>query len=289
MATPKKTDVASVKSAAQLPAGMSMEDILADSGAGTENMGMDDIAVPYLYILQTNSPQVDEDSEAHVKGAKSGMFYNNVTGEVYEGRETGLTVIPCAYERKYVEWIDRDSGGGGYVADHDIDSNILQETTPNEKGIPILGNGHLVVETAYHYVYFLNPIDGQWDQIIIPMKSTFLKKSRRWNKTLMSTLVPGTSARAPRWLYPYQLKTVKETKNNNTWSNFDITRLPDPVTSEQYMQAKAFAKLMEEGLITRAKESDVGGLKETDDDGGNGGGARADGSVGHAGKDEMPF
>lgn len=281
MATKPKTEVASVKESAQLPAGMSMDDLLADSGAGTSDMSMDDIAVPYLYILQSNSPQVNADHELYVQGAAAGMFYNNVSGEVYDGRTTGLKVIPCAYERKYVEWIDRDSGGGGYVADHDIDSGILSETKPNEKGIPILGNGHLIIETAYHYVYMFNPHTSVWEEIIIPMKSTFLKKSRRWNKTLMTTLIPGTTNRAPRWLYPYQLKTVKESKNNNTWSNFDISRLPDMVTSEQYQSAKAFAKLMEEGLITRAKETDTGDLK-------SGSEAESDGRNDKGG-DEMPF
>lgn len=266
MAAAKSTGVASVKESAQLPAGMSMEDLLADSGAGVDNMGMDDVAVPYLYVLQTNSPQVNPDSDSHIEGAMAGMFYNNVSGEVYDGRKEGLTVIPCAYERKYVEWIPRDSGGG-YVADHDIESGILSETTPNEKGIPCLRNGNLIVETAYHYVYFLNPKDGQWDQIIIPMKSTFLKKSRRWNKTLMSTLIPGTANRAPRWLYPYQLKTVKESKNDQTWSNVDITRLENMVTSDQYLAAKAFAKLMEEGLVVKAKETDTGNLNQSSGEG----------------------
>lgn len=261
MATKEKTEVASVKESANLPAGMDMEEILRDSGAGVENMGMDDVAVPYLYVLQTNSPQVNPDHDAYIEGATAGMFYNNVSGEVYDGRKTGLTVIPCAYERKYVEWVPRDNGGG-YVADHSIDSGILSECSPNEKGIPCLGNGNLIVETAYHYVYFKNPKDDQWDQIIIPMKSTFLKKSRRWNKTLMATLIPGTSSQAPRWLYPYQLKTAKETKGDNTWSNFDIERLPDMVTADQYRAAKSFAELFSTGLIVKAKESDTGGIVE---------------------------
>jgi hypothetical protein len=262
---------------------MTMEDILRDSGAGVENMGMDDVAVPYLYVLQTNSPQVNPDHDSYIEGAKAGMFYNNVSGEVYDGREKGLTVIPCAYERKYVEWVPRDSGGG-YVSDHDIDSGILSECSPNEKGIPCLANGNLIVETAYHYVYFKNPKDDQWDQIIIPMKSTFLKKSRRWNKTLMATLIPGTSSQAPRWLYPYQLKTAKETKGDNTWSNFDIERLPDMVTADQYRACKAFAELFSTGLIVKAKESDTGSIAET------AGNDRpmSDGEK-DLGKDEMPF
>lgn len=283
MAAKKQTEVATVKESAQLPAGMEMEDILRDSGAGTEDMGMDDVAVPYLYILQSGSPQVDSDSDAYIEGAKAGMFYNNVSGEIFDGREEGIVVIPCAYERKYVEWIDRDSGGGGYVADHGIDSGIMNETTPNAKGIPVLKNGNLIIETAYHYVYMKNPNNGIWEEIIIPMKSTMLKKSRRWNKTLVATLIPGTSNRAPRWLYPYRLKTVKETKNNNTWSNFDIERLPDMVTADQYRSAKAFAELFSSGLIVKATESDAGAVQE---EGGNQTRSAAQVDIGD---DEMPF
>lgn len=262
MASKKETEVATVKESAGLPAGIDMEDILRDSGAGVDNMGMDDVAVPYLYVLQTNSPQVNPDHDSYIEGATSGMFYNNVSNEVYDGRKTGLTVIPCAYERKYVEWVPRDSGGG-YVADHDIESGILSECTPNDKGIPCLGSGNLIIETAYHYVYMQNPNNGVWEEIIIPMKSTMLKKSRRWNKTLMATLIPGTTARAPRWLYPYQLKTVKESKNDNTWSNFDIERLPEMVTAEQYRACKAFAELFTSGLIVKARESDTGTISES--------------------------
>lgn len=278
MATKKETEVATVNESAQLPAGIDMEDLLKDSGAGVSGMGMDDVAVPYLYILQQMSPQVDPDNDAYVEGAKPGMFYNNVNEEIYEGRENGIIVIPCAYERKYVEWVDRDSGGG-YVADHDIDSGILSECTPNEKGIPVLKNGHLIIETAYHYVYMKNPLTGVWEEIIIPMKSTMLKKSRRWNKTLMATLIPGTTNQAPRWLYPYRLRTVKETKNNNTWSNYDIERLPEMVTAEQYRACKAFAELFSKGLVTRAKETDTGTVID---------GNRSDGS-GLGPDEEMPF
>jgi hypothetical protein len=281
MAAKDKTEVATVKDSAQLPAGIDMEDLLRDSGAGVSGMGMDDVAVPYLYILQQMSPQVDADNDSYVEGAKPGMFYNNVNEEIYDGREEGVVVIPCAYERKYVEWVDRDSGGG-YVADHDIDSGILSECTPNEKGIPVLKNGHLIVETAYHYVYMKNPLTGIWEEIIIPMKSTMLKKSRRWNKTLMATLIPGTSNQAPRWLYPYRLKTVKETKNNNTWSNYDIERLPEMVTADQYRACKAFAELFSKGLVTRAKETDTGTVidgSRSDDNRGSGLGT----------DEEMPF
>lgn len=240
------------KTNAVIPADF-LSEIEADSGVGVQ-LGMGDAAVPYLYILQSNSPQVNEDSASYVKGAKSGMFYNNVSGEAFDGREEGVVVIPCGYERKYVEWVDRDAGGG-YVADHDIDSGILSETKPDDRGRPRLGSGNLIVETTYHYVFMMHPTEGVWERIIIPMKSTALKKSRRWNTALMSTLIPGTQKQAPRWLYPYRLKTVKEEKDKNVWSNFDIARLEDIVSREQYMSCKVFAEQMAKGQVVRGKES----------------------------------
>jgi hypothetical protein len=271
-----KRDVAPAEEVrSNLPAEL-LELAQGDSGSGVSGMTSDDVAVPYLYILQSNSPQVNEDHELYVEGARAGMFYNNVSGEVFDGREVGLEVIPCAYERKYVEWVDRDKGGG-YVADHAVDSGILQETQPDARGRPVLGNGNFIVETAYHYVYMKNPNTGAWEEIIIPMKSTFLKKSRRWNKSLTTTVIPGSSLQAPRWLYPYRLKTVKEQKDNNTWSNYEIVRENDPVTVEQYQAAKKFAELFTSGLVVRAKETDTG----TTAAGSSGGGADKD--------DDMPF
>lgn len=261
MATKKQTEVATVEEVAQLPAEF-LQEIEKDAGRGVDDMGMDDVAVPYLYVLQSNSPQVNPDHELYIEGARAGMFYNNVSGEVFDGREVGLTVIPCAYERKYVEWVDRDSGGG-FVAEHDIDSDILSKTKLDDKKRPRLDNGNLIVETAYHYVYMLNPNNNRWEEIIIPMKSTFLKKSRRWNKALMSTLVPGTAIRAPRWLYPYKLTTVKESRDSNTWSNVELTRLENPVTVEQYRAAKNFAEQMSQGLIKRGQETTLGEVGDT--------------------------
>lgn len=266
MATKPKQEVAPANEEAQLPAIEQdyLNEIMADAGAGVDNMGMDDVAVPYLYVLQTNSPQTNPDHDMYIEGARAGMFLNNVTNEIFDGRETGLEVIPCAYERKMVEWVHRDDGGG-YVGDHDPESNILSKCKPDEKGKPRLPNGHMIVETAYHYVYMKNPNTGRWEEIIIPMKSSALKKSRRWNKTLMSTYIPNSQKKAPRWLYPYRLKTAKETKGDNTWSNIEVERLEAPVTPDQYRAAKAFAEQFTQGAIIRARETDV-----SDEPAGNG-------------------
>lgn len=281
-ATTKSSEVAQTKNASNAPA--IAEDYLLemqmDSGAGVKGMTMDDVAVPYLYIVQKGTPQADMDHEKYIEGCMPGMFINNVTEEFFDGRNKGIIVIPCLYERKYVEWRDRDAGTGGYVRDHDIESDILSKCRPNAKGQPALDNGNIIMETAYHYVYML--VEGKdgapdkWEEIIIPMKSTMLKKSRRWNKSLMAQLIPGTSKQAPRWLYPYKLTTVKETKGDQTWLNYEIERMPDMVNQEQYRAAKGFAQAIEAGTIKRAVETAPGGEGVENDRpaGGNNGSGR---------------
>jgi hypothetical protein len=287
MASKQKQELAPAESA-KLPAGMDEEMfalVQADAGKGVKDMTLDDVGIPYLYVLQSNSPQVNVDHPSYVRGATAGMFFNNLSGEIYDGRESGLTVIPCAYERKYVEWVDRDEGGG-WIADHDISSNILSECHPDDKKRPRLGNNHLIVETAYHYLFMKNPVNQHWEQIVLPTKSTFLKKSRRWNKALMATMIPNTDKVAPRWLYLWTLKTTKEQRDTNVWSNIDVTKLDEMVNIDQYRAAKQFAELIEAGMVSRARETvmDEPGSRETGD-----GKPQQNNASGKGFKDEIPF
>jgi hypothetical protein len=46
--------------------------------------------------------------------ARKGDIYNTVTGDVFKGKE-GLKVIPCAYQRRFIEWSPRGVGNGAPV------------------------------------------------------------------------------------------------------------------------------------------------------------------------------
>src|SRR5688500_7171958 len=101
-----------------LPQGYDLEDIMADAGAG-QNMTAGDLRIPYSAVLQSNSPQVNPGHAKYSEGAQAGMFMNTATGEVFDGRKEGIVLIPCAYQRDYDEWKDRDGPeGGGFVASH---------------------------------------------------------------------------------------------------------------------------------------------------------------------------
>ena len=96
------------------------------AGLGMEEATSDDFAIPFIVILQKNSPQVDETEGAYIEGARPGMIYNTVSGEMYDGRETGLFIIPVHFRKEIIEWVPRKKGGG-LVEIHPAGSPIKNE------------------------------------------------------------------------------------------------------------------------------------------------------------------
>jgi hypothetical protein len=237
-------EVATKKENAVLP--FDVSELQKDAKLGGE-VSARDISIPYLYILQPMSPQCNIDSPKYIQGATPSMFYLTALEKVYNGRDDGLTVVPCYYERLITEWIDRDAGGG-LVASHPTDTPLLAQAKPDDKGRPTLPNGHKLVETAYHYVLVQDPGTGVWHQAIMPMKSTFLKASRKLNNQIVTTMIPGTQTVAPRFLFKYNVKTLKEQKDQNIWSVPVFTQL-DMVTKEIYTAAKSYAEIASSGQM----------------------------------------
>jgi hypothetical protein len=68
-----------------------------DAQVGFEGMDDKDTATPRLKVLQPLSEELED-----LDGAKPGDIYNSAANEWYKGKD-GVTVIPCAYARQYVE------------------------------------------------------------------------------------------------------------------------------------------------------------------------------------------
>ena len=113
------------KTNASLPANVFEQD--ASKGLG--NISQQDLALPFLKILGQLSPEVNERDGKYVKGAKAGMIFNSVTGELYDGVK-GIDVIPCFYKLEYIEWKDRGEGLGAPIAIYDSSSDIMSKTKP---------------------------------------------------------------------------------------------------------------------------------------------------------------
>lgn len=241
----------------QLPANISFED---DAGQGFENTDIDSFAVPFLVIAQSNSPQVDPDQAEFIEGLKQGMLFNTVTGDIYEARKkdgNGVLVVPCAYQRQFIEWAPRGTGSGGLVEIHDVEEGLALSKTlvENKEGRRVLPNGNTLADTRMHYV-LMQHTDGSWIPVIISMSSTQVKKSRRWMTVMDNikfTRQDGSKFTPAMYSHTYKVSSVPESNEKGNWHGFDITKHDIVSSSELYDQAKKFKDKVAAGAVEVAQ------------------------------------
>jgi hypothetical protein len=236
-----KTDVAVKKENAVALNSMFEEDALS----GFEGMNQDDFALPFLRLLTNTSPEVGD-----VEGAMPGMIYNTVTGDLYDGKK-GIEVVPCAYVRQYIEWAPRGSGSGAPVAMYPATSDVLSRThrEPGDNK-DYLDNGNYIENTANHYVMVIRD-DGTPEPALISMKSTQLKKSRKWNSMMQSVKVAGKNGlfTPPMYSQVYRLTTVAESNDKGKWFGWEVERVGPVEDASVYQAAKSFATSVNAGDV----------------------------------------
>lgn len=217
------------------------------AGAGTEEASADDYALPFLYVLQTNSPQVNKHDGAYVEGAEAGMILNTVTNELFERVE----VIPVAFHKEYVEWVPRDEGGG-FVGRYQM-SNPPADAKPDAEkfGRLVRENGHHLVDTKYHYVLGINPDTGETFQAVITMTSTQIKKSRRWLSMIGGRRVGEGDNKVvpPSFAFTYTLSTQPESNEHGNWYGWSISPGPMLQSMGLFNEAKAMYDAVKAGNV----------------------------------------
>ena len=216
-----------------------------DAGAGFGGMNQEDYALPFLRLLTNTSPEVGE-----VDGAMPGMIYNSVTGQLFDGKK-GILVVPTAYIRQYIEWAPRGSGSGAPIGIYPSTSDILSKThrEPGDNK-DYLDNGNYIENTANHYVMVIDE-DGVPNPALIVMKSTQLKKSRKWNSMMQSVKLQGTNGMytPPMYSQIYRLTTVAESNDKGKWFGWEVERVGSVEDMDVYNAAKSFASSINSGEV----------------------------------------
>ena len=225
-----------------------IDSFLADNaGVGTENITQDDLALPFLKTLSRQDAVLDE-----LPDAKAGDIYNSATMEVYNG-EAGLKVIPCHYEKVYIEWAPRGTGTGAPVNIYKTQNECpkSERSTDDNKDYIVGGEGNYLETTAQHYVLVVDD-NGTTTPALMSMKSTQLKKSRTWN-TLMTTVPPIATPSGPRpapsFSHYYHVTTVKEENSAGSWTGWKIVRGDKVDVLDQLKAAAAMAESFEKGEV----------------------------------------
>lgn len=225
-----------------------------DAHDGMDNISSEDVALPFLKVLSQLSPELET-----IEGAKAGMIYNTVTGQVYDGTN-GIKVVPCHYERKYIEWVPRGQGSGAPAAIHPATSDIMTKTfrKPGDSK-DYLENGNYIENSAQHYVLILDD-QGNCAPALIVMKSTQLKKSRKWNSMIMTTKMTGKNGpfTPPSYSHIYRLMTSKESNDKGTWYGWEVERVGPVEDAAVYHTAKAFCLSVKQGEVNVKHDEDEG-------------------------------
>ena len=224
--------------------------IMSNAGKGLENITSEDITIPRLAVIQSNSPQRKKKDEKYIEGAEEGDIFNTVTGEIYK---EPLTVIPCAYRKSYVEWIPREKGGGFVQA---YDMRPSDTTTDPATRKSSLKNGNQLVDTAEHYI-IIRKDDDTYESAVLTMTSSNLTVSRKWNTLLkMKKInVKGQTIDPPSFMYEFTLSTIEATNDRGTWQKYKIEEIGQLDKKHLFVAAGTLSKSVDTGKVKASEHA----------------------------------
>lgn len=234
-ATAKKTTEVAVQnedltSANQMPAYLQEQ---VGSTRGREEVGVEDLVIPRLEVVQALSPCRKKTDPAYIEGAEEGMLYNNVTRELY-GSE--VVVIPVFFRKEWLIWKDRKKGGGfrGAYPNEQEGKAALDELEGSED--------FDLVDTGQQFCLIMKG-NGKAEEIVVSMSKSKMKVSRKWNSLIR--LANGDSfSRA------YIIKAVPDKNTNgDEYHNIDVAIAGYP-SQELYQRAERLYDQITSGKAT---------------------------------------
>lgn len=268
--SPKKTALAQVEVG---------EDILAADGASNDKFAKDDLAIPFLRVLQSNSPQVLRGNAKYIKGSEAGMILDTVSGDVFSG-ETGVLIVPVSYTPSYIEWRIREKEGG-IVKDHGANRpNIRTERDDKNRDRVLNAAGQMtdtqIVRSGLYYIFLLDEETGDFKPYAFPLSGTQLKKAKQWNtrmQQLRATKADGSTFNPAPFYMAYRLKTKSESNSKGSWFGVEIEpeteTLKLPYGAAVYLAAREYRGSVAAGEVKVKNEEMATDVEIEDGDGGS--------------------
>jgi hypothetical protein len=244
-----------------------LDDIFEYAGEGA-SFDSSEMQIPFVRLLQALSPQLNKKKSEYIEGASAGDAFNNVTNQYWDG-ETGIKVIPCFQTTKYLEFVPRDMGGG-FKGEIPANSPLLQQTTRSGSK-EILPSGNELVKSDQHFCLIVEE-DGSFQPVVIDMKSTQLKVSRRWKTQIAMQKVKnpktGELKTPPVFATMWRLYSVEESNDQGSWGNWQVERIGLVENRDLLLEAKSFRDSIAAGEVKAAPETDqtMGGSSNRGDD-----------------------
>ena len=220
-----------------------------DAGLGNSEVNSEVLSIPFLKTNLSNTIQEEN------RGCLKGDLYNTVDGQIYDGKK-GILVIPCHFQRRWIQWSPIDDDQRAPIAIYDKASDCpkterLRKDEKDNKDYLLDGSGHYIEETHQHYVLICKD-DGTLDAVMIAMKSTSLKASRNWNALIKTRRFPksdGTSFNPPRFSHIYRLNTVMQSNGTTSYAVWNAKLEKQVSNINAYNEAKMFQQSIQKGEV----------------------------------------
>lgn len=201
--------------------------------------------IPFLKVLNSDSPPRIEGTDDFIEGSKNGDFFNTVTEEIYD-RAINLIVIYS--ERVFNEY---KPSRGGYVGTHDrIEGERLIKNRDDWPYVNKL-TGNNLVETQTLIV--LNSDDIEAGPLVFPCAGTQLKEAKSFlsRAKMRMILKNGKKVKAPLYSSIYRFETKLEKNDKGVWWKIfknSIKRVGNVPEEMKPFIASAFKLFQDEGV-----------------------------------------
>lgn len=215
----------------------------------------EDNQVPFIYILQANSPQLMKGHEKYVPGAQaSNIWLRNDPDPLIDGEE-GMDFQCCHFSISWVEWLPERAGLAGR---HDEKpSDAYEEDEEGEDGttkkVWKRPNGNYLAETRYH-VGFVHRPGKPPEPYTMPLTSTGHTVSKGWT-TAQNRLEGG---RAQWYEVIWTMQVSLKRKGPHAWYQYDY-KFKRYCTREEAAEGKNLHEAFKLGTKRMADDEMSGG------------------------------
>jgi len=194
-----------------------------------ELLTQDDVAIPFLSILQQLSPQCVDGDPLYNPDAKPSMVYNSVTGELLETKKDGFDFIPFTYKASLIEWVPR-AKGGGFVKEYSIDLKDKFKFSRNEQNLDIIQQGSELGTPGNQlnltHTHVIGLVKGAvLEPAVMTMTSTQIKASKQLNALIKNNplIIKGAAVHV-RFAHVINAKTLQRKNDQGMWYVWDFER-----------------------------------------------------------------
>ena len=178
---------------------------------GNEGLNSTQLATPRMKLLQATNPELIEDSEKHIEGAKAGHFADILNKKTY-GPE--FLAINITMKETFVIENNFNAGGGffgTFKTQQEAEEQIASVLKENKE----LKAENVAVWRHHEHLLYLADSDMNLSTtpVLWDLKSSAIKASNAWNTQIISQA-------GHRFSYIWKVKNAKASNGSNSWFTF---------------------------------------------------------------------